>query len=46
MSINTIVIDKHGTRKETNQKAHGGLTTMHVDIIVAQYGEIINHIKV
>jgi len=38
MRINKIVIDKHGTGKETTQKAHGGLTTMN--------GEIVIHMKV
>jgi hypothetical protein len=35
MSINKLIMDQHGTKKETNQEAHGGITTMHGDIIVA-----------
>jgi hypothetical protein len=36
--INKLIMDQHGTRKETNREAHGGITTMHGDIKVAQQG--------
>jgi hypothetical protein len=35
MSINKLM-DQHGTKKETNMEAHGGLKEMHGDIRVAQ----------
>jgi hypothetical protein len=36
VSINKLIMDQHGTRKETNQEAHGGITTMHGDIKIEQ----------
>jgi hypothetical protein len=32
MSINTLIMDQHGTRKETNQEVHGGIPTLQDDI--------------
>jgi hypothetical protein len=46
VSINKLIVDQHGTIKETNQNAHLGLETMHGYIGVPQQGVILIHIEV